>query len=229
MIKIILIDDDERNYLTLKNIVSKLDILYSKNLIIKWYPKYNEELDSIINDTGTKKIYFVNNKYNFKRQDLACYIRNTDYRSELILLGNHFRKWINNIFDFLPNIFEHPRKISQDIKNILDNYYIGNMFKYKNRKFSLNIYYDNILFIYRDTSERKVIIVTDNNKYALCMSLNEVKKHLDFRFKQVHRACLLNICRVQEYNWANNYFVLDNGQRIGLLSKKYRSNFETKI
>ena len=168
MIKIILIDNDERNYLTLKNIIVKLDFLYSKNLIIKWYTKYSEELDNTINEQETKKIYFINN-------NLANHIRTSDYRSELILLGNTYKKWINNIFDFLPNIYEYPKKILLDLKQILDNFYIGNMFQYKNRKFSLNIYYDNILFIYRDTSERKVVIVTDNNKYNLCMSLNEVK------------------------------------------------------
>ena len=226
MIKIILIDNDERNYLTLKNIIGKLDFLYSKNLIIKWYTKYSEELDNTINEQETKKIYFINNKYELNKNNLANHIRTSDYRSELILLGNTYKKWINNIFDFLPNIYEYPKKILLDLKQILDNFYIGNMFQYKNRKFSLNIYYDNILFIYRDTSERKVVIVTDNNKYNLCMSLNEVKDHLDGRFKQAHRACLLNICRVQEYNWANNYFVLETGKKIKLLSKKYRDDIE---
>ena len=59
MIKIILIDNDERNYLTLKNIIGKLDFLYSKNLIIKWYTQYSEELNNTINEQETKKIYFI--------------------------------------------------------------------------------------------------------------------------------------------------------------------------
>ena len=104
----------------------------------------------------------------------------------------------------------------------MDNYYIGNVFLYQNRKFSLRIYYDSILYIYRDTVERKSVIVTDNNNYSLGVSLNEMKDLLDSRFKKVHRACLLNICRVQKFNWAQNYFVLDNGTKIELLSKKYR-------
>ena len=226
MIKIILIDNDERNYLTLKKIIGKLDFLYSKNLIIKWFPEYSKELAKTINEHETKKIYFINSKYELNKNNLANHVRNNDYRSELILLGNTYKRWINNIFDFLPNIYEYPKKILLDLKQILDNFYIGNMFKYENRKFSLNIYYDNILFIYRDTCERKVVIVTDNYKYNLCMSLTELKDHLDNRFKQVHRACLLNMCRVQEYNWANNYYILDTGKKIELLSKKYRNDIE---
>ena len=71
MIKIILIDNDERNYLTLKNIIGKLDFLYSKNLIIKWYTQYSEELGITINEQETKKIYFINNKYELNKNNSA--------------------------------------------------------------------------------------------------------------------------------------------------------------
>lgn len=226
MIKIILVDNDERNYLTLKSIIGKLDFLYTKNLVIKWYKTYNCELNDTINDCGIKKIYLINNRYQLKEDNLANYIRNIDYHSELILLGKKYRSWIKNIFDFIPNIYEYPKKILLDLKQILDNYYIGKMFKYKNRKYSLSIYYENILYIYRDTCTRKAVIVTDNNEFYLGIPLNEIKILLDNRFCQVHRACFLNICRVQEYNWANNYFILDNGNKIDLLSKKYRYDIE---
>ena len=222
MIKIILVDNDERNYLTLKKIISKLDFLYSKNLVIKWFKTCTAELNDTINEIATKKIYLINNNYEINKNNLAKHVRITDYRSELILLGKTYKKWINNIFDFLPNIYEYPKKIWCDLKQILDNYYIGNLFQYNNRKYSLNIYCDSILYIYRDTSERKVVIVTNNKDYVLNISLNEIKNQLDSRFKQVHRACLLNICHVHEYNWAKSYFILDNGDKIELLSKKYR-------
>lgn len=226
MIKIVLVDNDKRNYLTLKEIIVKLDFLYTKNLIIEWYPTYSIKLNNTINDYETKKIYLVNNNYQLNSSNLATYIRNIDYHSELILLGQKYCSWISNIFDFIPSVYDYPKKIFRDLKRILDNYYIGKMFKYKNRKYSLNIYYENILYIYRDTCTRKAVIVTDNNEFYLGIPLNEIKILLDDRFRQVHRACFLNMFRVQEYNWANNYFVLDNGNKIDLLSKKYRYDVE---
>ena len=226
MIKILLVDNDENNYLTLKEIISKLDFLYSNNLIVQWFKSCTKELIDIINEDAIKKIYLINNDYEVNQNNLANLIRTNDYRSELILLGKNNNKWINNIFDFLPNIYEYPKKIWNDLKQILDNYYIGNFFSYTNSKMSLNIYCDSILYIYRDTVGRKTVIVTNHKEYSLNISLNEVKKLLDSRFKQVHRACLLNICRVHEYNWAKSYFILDNGNRVDLLSKKYR--FEIK-
>lgn len=229
MIKIILVDNDERNYLALKNIISKLDFLYNKNLVLEWYQTYNQILAKAINNVEIKKIYLVNIQYSFKNYSLASIIRQKDYHSELILLGNKYNNWIKNLFDFIPNIYQNCQKIYYDLKEILDKGYIGNMFHYHNRKLNINIYYDNILYIYRDTNERKTIIVTDNNNYPLGMSLNEVKYLLDNRFKQVHRACLLNMCRVQEYNWAKSYFTLDNGNKINLLSKKYRPTIEINV
>ncbi len=226
MIKIILVDNDVRNYLTLKKIITKLDFLYSKNLSISWYERYTPKLKCDIENSEIKKIYLINNTYKAKNQNLATFIRTRDYHSELILIGYYYQKWVNNIFDIVPNIYSYSKQILLDLKNILDNYHIGNMFRYQNRNYSLSIYYDNILFIYRDTSKRKVVIVTDNNLYSLCMSLNEIKNHLDGRFKQVHRACLLNTLRVHKYNWSKNYFVLDNGQKIELLSKKYKDEIK---
>lgn len=223
MIKIILIDNDERNYLALKKIICKLDFLYSKDLVINWYKICNQELEKIINDNEYKKIYLINVCFN-----IASLIRNKDHRSELILLGKNYNKWVKNIFDFIPNIYEHSKKTLLDIKEILDNYYIGNMFIYQNSKYCLRIYYDNILYIYRDTSERKVVIITDKNDYHLRASLNDIEKLLDNRFKQVHRSCFINMCRTQKFNWVENYFILDNGKKIDLLSKKFCDKIKFK-
>lgn len=222
MLKILLIDNDERNYLTLKQIISQLDFLYSNNLIVQWFKSCTKELIDTINEIAIKKIYLINNNYKINQKNLANYVRMTDYRSELILLGENNENWINNIFDFLPNVYENSQKIWNDLKQILDNYYIGNFFSYTNSKMNLNIYCDSILYIYRDTSERKIVIVTNHRNYTLNISLNEIMKRLDSRFRQVHRACILNICHVYEYNWAKSYFILDNGKKVNLLSKKYR-------
>ena len=223
MIKIILIDNDERNYLTLKKIICKLDFLYSKNLVINWYKSNDKDLEKIIVDNEYKKIYLINVCFN-----IASFIRNNDYRSELILLGRKYNKWVKNIFDFIPNVYENSKRILLDIKEILDNYYIGNMFIYKNSKYCLRIYYENILYIYRDTYERKVVIITDKNDYHLRTSLSEIKKLLDKRFIQVHRACFINIYRTEKFNWVDNYFILDNGKKIDLLSKKYYDKIALK-
>ena len=45
---------------------------------------------------------------------------------------------------------------------------------------------------------------------------------LDERFKQCHRSCIVNVDRVQKFNWNNNSFLLDNKEEILMLSKKFK-------
>ena len=50
---------------------------------------------------------------------------------------------------------------------------------------------------------------------------------LDSRFKQCHRSCIVNVDRVEETNYKEGYFNLDNGEKVYMLSKKYKKLLET--
>jgi DNA-binding LytR/AlgR family response regulator len=96
------------------------------------------------------------------------------------------------------------------------------MFKFSNKKVTIQLYYKDITYIARDTSERKVIISTTNNKFLIPLSIKECLTKLDYRFCLAHRACILNKTRVSKYNWNDKFFVLDNGEKVYLLSQKYK-------
>ena len=96
-------------------------------------------------------------------------------------------------------------------------------FVYSNRRVNFEIYFDEINYIYRDTIERKVVIKTCNgNAFFINKNMNEILDCLDERFRQVHRSCIVNTDKVNLYNWAKGYFILENNDKINLLSKKYR-------
>ena len=100
------------------------------------------------------------------------------------------------------------------------------MFIYHGRNVDLHLYYKEILYIYRDTEDRKIIIVTTHNKFSVNLGIQETMDKLDSRFKIVHRACIANTDRVKKYNWSEKYFILDNGLKVDMLSKKYRKEVE---
>ena len=77
-----------------------------------------------------------------------------------------------------------------------------------------------------DKEERKILIHTDTNIFKLNMTLNDIMTLLDERFIQTHRACITNRQRVHEWNWPKSYFVLDNGEKVEYLSKKYKKEVE---
>lgn len=56
------------------------------------------------------------------------------------------------------------------------------------------------------------------------MTLQDALTKLDDRFRQVHRACIVNNDYVQEYNWSQGYFILSTGEKVDMCSKNFRNN-----
>ena len=54
------------------------------------------------------------------------------------------------------------------------------------------------------------------------LGVQEVMNYLDARFKIIHRACIVNLDKIDEFNWNHGYFLLNNGEKIYMLSKKYK-------
>ena len=60
------------------------------------------------------------------------------------------------------------------------------------------------------------------------MTIQNLLDLLDSRFKQVHRACIVNDERVRLYNWNEGYFELDNAEKVYMLSKTFRKEEENE-
>jgi len=113
-------------------------------------------------------------------------------------------------------------RLEEDLTVISKRNFDKEKFVYENNKISLQIYLKDILYIYRDTVERKLVIITSNNKYLVNLTIKEMLDKLDYRFKQVHRACIVNSERVRMFAWQNGYFELETGENIYMLSKSFR-------
>ena len=96
------------------------------------------------------------------------------------------------------------------------------MFTFKNNQVNLKLFLKDILYISRDTVERKLIIKTTHNAFKINKTLEEMLTELDERFEQVHRSCIVNTARVSKYNWSTGDFILDTSEKVSLLSKKYK-------
>jgi len=77
---------------------------------------------------------------------------------------------------------------------------------------------EDILYIVRDTMERKCIIKTDYTTYTIGKTLTELKELSNGSLTQTHRACLVNEKRVHKIDKKNKCIVFDNGEKIDLLS-----------
>lgn len=232
VIKFVVVDDDEifRNRISevIKTELFKTDIEY----YIEEFREYNKELDKIINDRSIQKVYILDIELgkSISGLEIAKKIRKEDWDSEIIFVTSHDKMFetvfrsVFKVFDFIEKFFDLEGRLAQDINVIINQKSDYGKFTYSNNRIKVQIYYKDITHIYRDTTERKLVINTSNNKFLVNMSLNELLEKLDDRFVRVHRACIVNTKRVNKYNWSKGYFILDNNETVNMCSKLYKGN-----
>ena len=111
---------------------------------------------------------------------------------------------VYKVFDLSEKFHSFETRLEKDVKDILKMNFDNKMFVYHGRNIDLHVFYREILYIYRDTEERKVIMITNKNKFTMSLSIQDTLEKLDNRFKLVHRACIVNLDRVQKFNWKEN-------------------------
>lgn len=230
MIKFIIVEDEEKWIKEYEDIINDILFKTNKEYEIYKFSKYNKELNELIHDNSEPKIYLMDLDLDNKHtgMDILREIREDDWDSEIIVLTNHDRmfetvhKEIYKTFDFIEKFIDHGKRLRKDIKKIISKKNDHGKFFYKTRKIELQIYFKDILYIYRDTVDRKIIIKTTNNEFIVNLSMKEIEKMLDNRFKMCHRSCLINEDRITEKNYVDGYFITDTGEQVYMLSKKYR-------
>ena len=97
-----------------------------------------------------------------------------------------------------------------------------NVIRFSDRNILYTINIRDILYITKESFERKTIIKTDYAEFKVNKSLSEIISMLDERFVQTHRACYINSDRKVKIDKTNRLITFDNNETIDLLSDKYR-------
>ncbi len=231
MIRFIIVDDDREE---IKHIRELLDETVKTEKEVLSFTKLSNDLKQEINDLAIRKIYILDIELGNKVSgiNIAKLIRDVDWESEIIFITNHDKMFesvhrtVYEVFDFIEKFHEFDKRFKRDIKEILRRNFDNKMFIYKVGSVEVNLYYKYILYIYRETEDRKLVIVMDANTYTLNISIKEMLSYLDDRFIQCHRSCIVNTGRVQIWNYKDGYFVLDNGNKVYMLSKKYKKDID---
>lgn len=230
MIKFIIVDDKIKWIDEYEKIINDVAFNSNKQYEIKKFKKYDEDLHKLILDNSEQKIYLMDLDLENKHtgMDILREIREEDWDSEIIVLTNHDRmfetvhKEIYKTFDFIEKFDNFEVRLRKDLKKIISKKYDTDKFIYNNNKISLQIYLKDIIYVYRDTVDRKLVIKTTNNQFIVNMPINEMMEKLDDRFIQCHRSCIINDERIVEKNYAQGYFVTDTGEKVDMLSRKYQ-------
>jgi len=229
MINVIICDDNEkdRNYVSkiVKDYMVKNKVEYNLHL----YEDYNKRFYSILDRKIPFKIYLLDIETPSKSGiDVAREIRRKDVDSVIIFLTAHeelgnivlkndlmFLSFINKFDDF-------ENRLNNSLKKSLELLKHKNVIRFSDRNTLYTINISDILYITKESFERKTIIKTDYAEFKVNKSLADIIEMLDDRFIRTHRACYINSDRKVKIDKSKRIIMFDNGETIDLLSDKYK-------
>ena len=229
MINIIICEDNVKDRKKTIKIVNA----FFKNRKIEYkvheYSDYNDKFYNIIKSQIPFKIYLLDIETPSRSGiDVARDIRKNDVDSVILFLTAHeelsslvakddlmFLSFINKFDNFEKRL---PLSLTKSLKLLKKK----RLIKVIDKNISYTIDIDSILYIYKDSFERKTVIKTDYDEIKVGKTLIEVRKMLDDRFVQTHRACYINSDRKTKIDLTNKIITFDNNETIDLISDKYK-------
>ena len=112
--------------------------------------------------------------------------------------------------------------MNASLEKALDFLNQKNTIRFQDRNVLYTININDILYITKDSFERKTVIVTDFGEFKANNPMHEIISMLDDRFIQTHRACYINSARKVKIDKTKKVITFDNGKTTDLLSDKYR-------
>lgn len=229
MINFIICDDNKEVVEKIKSIISKC--MMKNNFEYKTHLFYDldDKFMQITRSNLPFKIYILDIETPSRSGiDVARIIRDRDVESIIIFITGHEELGLtllkNEIMflSFINKFDNYERRLVTAINKGIRMLQRKNILRFEERGNIYNIAMDDILYITRDSFERKCIIKTTYADIKTYKSLSEIQSLLDDRFVKTHRACITNIDRVAEIDKGKKKILFDNGTVIDLLSDRYK-------
>ncbi len=233
--QVIVVEDELKDQKSIKEIIREFSFENNCDIEIKYFKKYDESLQNEINNCSYRKVYImdIELEHSISGIEIAKKIREKDWDSEIIFVTTHDKMFesvhrsILEVFDFIEKFQNFDERLKKDLKIIYEKKFDKKLLKLTGRNVNVEIYMKNILYITRDKEDRKVVIHTENEvEFKIGMTLTEILNMLDNRFVQTHKSCIVNKEKVVKLNYSQGYFVLETGEKVDMLSKKYRKGLE---
>ena len=233
MINVIICEDNIKDRKKTKKIVKDFFEKRKLEFKIHLFEDYNEKFDNIIKSKLPFKIYLLDIETPSRSGiDIARDIRRNDVDSVIIFSTAHeelsslaakdnlmFLNFINKFDAFEKQLLFSLNKALKCLKK-------KKVIKIFDKKIYYTIDIDSILYITKDSFERKTVIMTDNGEIKINKTLTEIINMLDSRFIQTHRSCYINNDRKTKVDFNNRLILFDCGEKVDLISKKYRKELE---
>ena len=229
MINFIVCDDHKyiRNNIekVIDQVMMKNSNAYKKHL----FDDYNEDFDKIISSKLASKIYILDIETKTSSGVLVAEkIRKNDIDSIIIFLTSHEEMAYEIIkkqfmcLTFISKKDNYIKLLKSAINTAISMIGKKQAIRFKHQGTLYTLPLSDILYITRDSVERKTLIVADYGEYRHPANLSKVADELNGLFIQTHRACYINKDRYREINMRKKKIIFDNYEEINLLSDSYK-------
>ena len=229
MINFVVVDDNIEVTKKIQSIVNKIMINNILEYKVTIFNDYNEEFNHFINQPSSNRIYFLDiETKSASGLDIARTIRRHDIDSVLIFvtaheeLGSVVVKEQLMVLTFICKFDDLEQKVKDAALKALQVLGKKNIIRFSDYSSLYTIPVDDILYVTRDSVERKCLIKTDYATYKVGKNLREIKEMSLGGLIQTHRSCLVNESRIRKIDKKKNEIVFDNGETIDLLSNSYK-------
>ena len=235
MLEFIICDDNKA--ITDKVVDTVSEVMMKNKLVYKTtvFNDYNNAFMKVVKKKECMRIYILDIETPSRSGiDVARIIREKDMESIIIFLTGHdelgpaiLKKelWF---LAFINKFDDSEARLHNVIKKALQLLNVQSRLHFEEKGVIYNISLSDILYITRDSIDRKSVIKTEHNEYKTYKTLLELQELLDDRFVQTHRACIVNMDRGNTIDRIKKEIVFDNDMKIDLLSDKYKKELREK-
>lgn len=229
MINFIVCDDNKELLDCVIEVINKVMMKNTHEYKVHAFSDYDDKFMDIMKEKSSCKIYILDVEVPSQSGiDVARMIREDDVDSVIIFLTSHnevgpiLLKEEIMFLAFICKFDNSEKRLESSIMKALDLVGKKMAIRFEDQGAIYTLPVKDIIYIYTDTIERKIIIKTDYAQFKVSKTLVEMEEKLPSQFKHSHRACIVNCDRIRMIDKRNNKIIFDNDEKIDLLSKAYR-------
>ena len=229
MINFIVVDDNVKYLEIICNVITQ--VMMKNSFAYKTYSfdEYDNKFLDILNSDLSNKIYILDIETRSSSGiDIARKIRKNDVDSIIIFATIHNEAGLCLLRDdlmfltFLCKFDDFENRLFNSINKALEFINRKSFLRFNDKGVLYTICIKDILYVIKESNDRKCIIKTNNNEYRVNLTLKDIMSYGNDSLVQSHRCCLVNKDRIRVLNKKNRTIEFDNGEVIDLVSSMYK-------
>lgn len=229
-------DDENQFRAKIIKTIDKILMKSNEEYSIKEFNKYDKEFEKVVR-SKTPKIYILDIEIqnSISGIDIARKIRDNDWESIIILVTSHNElgyqalKAQIMLLDFISKYDECDKNLETTINKAIKLVNDVKVLKFETLGTTYIIHIDDILYIEKDTVDRRCIIRTIYSDMPINRTLTSLAQELGDKFYLSHRSCLVNTSNIERIEWKTNVIYFKGHKTIDLISRDRKKGLKEYV